>query len=549
MIKNIDEIAEEDIKILVDSVIHARGKEYYEEGLVQSLETEGNKIIAEVKGNSIYDVEISLKEGRLQGICSCPYDGETCKHTIAVLYQWIHRNDAKNTENNVLIKKAPAFESYLEKFSKKELISILSELSRAHKEVKHDLSLRMAASSKEPNEGNIATILNHFNRELRENNLDYYQLPYVLRSLERIKESIKHASPAVRQRLLDYFVDKTTKAYEDGADDSSGNLGEFISECIEELGKAIVEQNLSFEKKKEVLKKYLEAMINDEYSFDENYAELILNVAEQPSDYDFLIAEIKVMIEKTKDKYCRDGLREFLIEVYKKSRREKEYLREIENNLEYGEDYMRLADFWKEKRDVKRAIEIAQNGIDKRKNSWGNDELFRFLEELYQKEDDEKKLLEIYVLHFSEASSLQFYRKIKALAQKLDHWDSLRSTLPKEAEDHVYVDILLEEGEEEKAIREALTNIELPDKSLEKVARFIKKERPKKAIHIYDGLVKKYIKYGARGAYAVAAEHARSIKDIYMNIKKDTNGWAKYIGGVRKEHYKKSALIDELRKL
>ena len=60
MTKNLNSITEIDITKIADSVIHARGKAYYKEGLVRSLETNGKKILAEVEGNSIYDVEISI---------------------------------------------------------------------------------------------------------------------------------------------------------------------------------------------------------------------------------------------------------------------------------------------------------------------------------------------------------------------------------------------------------------------------------------------------------------------------------------------------------
>ena len=130
MVKNINEIIEKDIRKLVDSTIRARGKEYYEEGRIHSIEIDGNKINAEVEGNSIYDVEISIENNEIQCICSCPYDGNVCKHVVAVLYQWINRNNTKSSEDKVQVTKAPAFLNYLQNLPKEELASLLLELSK-----------------------------------------------------------------------------------------------------------------------------------------------------------------------------------------------------------------------------------------------------------------------------------------------------------------------------------------------------------------------------------------------------------------------------------
>ena len=548
MIKNIDTITESDIKKLVDNVIHARGKAYYKEGLVRSLETDGKKILAEVEGNSIYDVEISVEKGEIECICSCPYKWEICKHVVAVLYQWINRNNEKN-KTNLKIAKSPDFEKYLEDLSKKELISLLLELSKDYREVKHNLSLRTATLSTEQNEETITTIISHFKRELASNNLDYYQLPNVIRSLERIKKSVNNISSDVRQKLLERFIEESVKAYEEGADDSDGRLGDFISDCTEDLGKAIAEQNLPYENKKEIIKKYLKVIKDDEYGFDDNYCQLILTIAQKPAEYNFLISEIKFLAEKTTDEYEKDKLKEFLIELYEKSGKGDEYLREIENKLEWSEDYLRLAEYWKDKGNVHKAIEIAQQGIDKRKNFFGNEDLFRFLEGLYGQEGKEKELLATYISHFSEASSLNFYRKIKYLAQKQGQWEKHKLYLLNEAKPHVYIDILLDECEEGKAIKEALSNEELPDKSREKVAKFIKKKYPKESLQIYDILAKKYISHGARGAYEEASRYLKDIKEIYFVVLNDFNGWERYIEKIKKENYRKSALLDELRKI
>lgn len=544
----IDNIIEKDIKNLVDNTILARGKEYYNEGCVRTIEISKGKINAEVEGNNVYDVEIWIEEGEIKGICSCPYNREICKHIIATLYQWVNRGKDKARDISEKITKSPEFNEYLEKLSKEELVRLVSDLSRSYKEVKRDLSLRIATTSLDGEA--ITTIIKQFKAEFRNNNLDYYALPYVMKSIERIKRSMENASPEIQMPLLESFIDEATKAYEDGADDSDGKLGEFIASCIEDLSKAISAQKISFNSKKELFKKYFLAIEKDEYSFDESYFDLLLTIVKKPEEYNYLIDEVKKLIESNQNKYDKEGYKEFLIELYEKSGQEKEFLKEIEKKLEWSEDYLKLAEFWKKKNNIKNAIGIAQEGIDKRKNKWGNEELFRFLEDIYRQERREKDLLNTYREHFGEASSLPFYRKIKTLAQEQKFWNEIQTSLMEKAENHALIDILLDERNYERAIKEALTKDEdLPDKSREKVARFVKKQYPKEAIRIYDFLVEKYIGYSVRNSYTMAAEYAMQMKEVYLHILKNASGWSRYINNIRKEYSKRPALLNEFREL
>lgn len=72
-----------------------RGKEYYKQGLVKSLVRDKNVVTARVVGNSLYRVEINLKNGEMN--CTCPCDFN-CKHMAAVLYA-LRANKADDAEN------------------------------------------------------------------------------------------------------------------------------------------------------------------------------------------------------------------------------------------------------------------------------------------------------------------------------------------------------------------------------------------------------------------------------------------------------------------
>ncbi len=73
----------------ISSTILQRGKQYYQNQAVVSLEEKGeNTWQAEVEGSQTYQVELTLKNNNeiTDYFCDCPYDGDTCKHTVAVFF-------------------------------------------------------------------------------------------------------------------------------------------------------------------------------------------------------------------------------------------------------------------------------------------------------------------------------------------------------------------------------------------------------------------------------------------------------------------------------
>lgn len=70
--------------------ILARGKKYFEEGNVCSIQRCGNTYMAAVKGTEDYTVEIDVVDGEIEYMeCDCPYAKnaeENCKHMAAVLF-------------------------------------------------------------------------------------------------------------------------------------------------------------------------------------------------------------------------------------------------------------------------------------------------------------------------------------------------------------------------------------------------------------------------------------------------------------------------------
>lgn len=67
-----------------------RGRDYFSDGAVTDLQDMNNgEWFAIVEGNDDYEVDIRLGKNDevLDYTCDCPFDGEICKHVVAVLYR------------------------------------------------------------------------------------------------------------------------------------------------------------------------------------------------------------------------------------------------------------------------------------------------------------------------------------------------------------------------------------------------------------------------------------------------------------------------------
>lgn len=76
----------EEIRGLCTEQSFERGVKYWENGRVQELDVDGERIEATVRGSNDYDVSIDVANDAVLTHCSCPYDyAGDCKHIVAVL--------------------------------------------------------------------------------------------------------------------------------------------------------------------------------------------------------------------------------------------------------------------------------------------------------------------------------------------------------------------------------------------------------------------------------------------------------------------------------
>ncbi|MDE6005878.1 MAG: SWIM zinc finger family protein [Oscillospiraceae bacterium] len=130
-----------------DKTILQRGKNYYHDGAVLSIEKIfENEYTAEVEGYALYNVTVEMDDnGNIDDItCDCPYDmGEYCKHEAAVLYA-LRDSTVKTGKSNVKKSDLPQL---LGKCSDTQLVEIILEHAKEDKSFGNYLCMKLSENS------------------------------------------------------------------------------------------------------------------------------------------------------------------------------------------------------------------------------------------------------------------------------------------------------------------------------------------------------------------------------------------------------------------
>ena len=137
----------------VPPVIFVRGIDYYNDNAVKTLkETSTGEWKATIEGTKEYSVRISLDGNKISSwFCNCPYDGDICKHVVAVLYairkERIKVNRFLSAEEAVFVEKmsekqhqeTPDIEKLLSYVDKKKLITFICQHALTHPDLQESL--------------------------------------------------------------------------------------------------------------------------------------------------------------------------------------------------------------------------------------------------------------------------------------------------------------------------------------------------------------------------------------------------------------------------
>ncbi|MEO8333277.1 MAG: DUF6880 family protein, partial [Gallionella sp.] len=227
------ELLSKNMKKLAGAVYFARGKAYFEDGLVSSVEENEDEITACVQGTYDYEVRFCEEDGELGFECSCPVgqDYDFCKHCVAaglaVLAQDVSKKQRSPTND---------IRKYLETLGPEALMGIITDTC------KHDKRLREKLLLAARGRGNANTAVKAWKDALNRATatrgfVDYHEMNSFAAGIQEVLDALTgwidggRAAQAVD--LAEYAASKVEKLLEE-CDDSNGELGELL-ESIGEL--------------------------------------------------------------------------------------------------------------------------------------------------------------------------------------------------------------------------------------------------------------------------------------------------------------------------
>lgn len=388
------------------------------------------------------------------------------------------------------MKEEDRIQQKLENFTKEQLIKVISEASKKNKIIEKDI-IKLAKKNK--------TLFEN------ENNISKYN------SLLGEAEVI----------ISDF--DELGGGPEENEEIVYNNLSEIV-----ELFK---EGKLGDETKKEFIENCFE-YYGGNSGFDDLLRDSAFEVCKNKNDWLYVIEKLK----KSNSEYDK----ECIIQVYKdKLNDEGTYLKLRIPKLFYGTDYFDLVEYYDKKGDINKAVEIANEGIEK-----GHGriiDLIDYLLKIYTKRKDEKNILKYKALSFKENPSLEKYidarksdfKNNKEFSSEIDKITNSLGNSGLKAEIDYY----------NKDYKSVLNYIKgyvnsYSDYLLKNWAQKLERYLPKDILSIYLEKVNRILVYKIAKEYPQAEYYLRRIEFIYLKIINDASEWNNLLDSLNKKSTK-----------
>ncbi|MDO4765373.1 MAG: hypothetical protein Q4A29_04895 [Eubacteriales bacterium] len=383
----------------------------------------------------------------------------------------------------------------------------------------------------------------------------------------------------VEQRLMQYWREAESiiaefDCYGGGCEGEE----EIAYDLLEQMIELIENNTLPWPVRKSLLDDIIDWIYSDNSGFSDYLIDLIflLCVKKQEKKY------MADLLSKARNSYYKDMAANTYLEIGE----DEKFLQIREENLEYASDFVQLAKYYQRKKDEKKVLEIAQNGL--KKCQYAKDELYEFLYKYYNKTKDEISLAKLYkdslkenndrmvelmYRHYKKAGN--YSEKKAALLRLFYHgknqdvlklYKECRNELTKDdfiKEEpgiinvikkislSVYFDILLEKDQTEEILNYLMENgISMFNWTLDtgKYCDKLANKHPREIVEIYWNEVEKNLRITDQMYYARTTAVLKKIKKI-MQKQKWLDEWEERYQKLRETHKKKRLLLSMLKDL
>ena len=579
------DMTREYIERFAGSTMFERGSGYYRSGNVTDLEYDGDAatITADVEGNyDDYYVRVSEENGMIRANCDCPYDGYPCKHMAAVMLEFAE-NKSKYIKKMAKNKKQDSsLEGKVSKLSREELVEMVMDWSRKYPDLKSELMVRFAEDKHQA----IANIRKQVDRAFPEPG-DSYSITQIARRLRTLAKQGDLASDDMKADIYWAIADRTLEELNEYGI-SNETLEEVAIDYMRNAASQLKGKAELKKKKHEILEGLMKYYDWGNCGLEDFIYESAYELLEDRDDYQIVIDHLEKGAGKSSYSSYRNQL---LAELYEEIGDDEASLRSLEKDLNYGMDYWRLAQYWIDREQNDKALEIVKQGLEKgegrkeelylymqkhherRKDydavllmlkskiqdvrggfhSIGNDEAYRSLMDHYGSTGDYAGIVDLLEMRLSHENRLDFsfYQESEEKLEK-DDWSDFekrftaRAKKKKQPYQFHQDDSLLAQIYDYKGNTGDLWKTVQGNSGL--LIEYEDKLAPIYAtgyLEQYQQIVARYIKNRGRENYRSAAQYAERIKRLYHDALKEPEGWETYVQQLRATNKNLPAMQDE----
>jgi len=435
------------LKVIPEEILE-RGRKIRRKGQILELQRKEDRIEALVEGSyyPCYEVKIRVKGQEIADWeCTCPYDGEVCKHATAVILEAFSLED-KEKKGKKRKSKIQLAEEIVDQLSFDELKQLIKDL------LPYDLNLRNALLARFSFYADLGTKTleakyNALFRHLlssyqRQGFIDYYatiefgqEVEKLLSSAEKLlKQGQAEEALVIAKTVMRNWVKNL-----DHMDDSSGATS-FVLQGVLDLFIRLYRSG-----RKEAFDFLLEEGRKEfyrAYGIEYDFAEALTEMADSPEKARRVLAFLDTLAFGGAEKARL--LSKFFPEEYEKFVREsisdvevaEFHLKELLKREAYEEvlDYVNLA--------------LSHVKIPRRK-----ERLWNYKALILKQLGRRKEALEIYYRLFVESLSLDFLWEVKELASE-EEWKEIKEGARKLLKGLTRLEFLFEEGDYEELVEE-----------------------------------------------------------------------------------------------
>ncbi|MEB3356571.1 MAG: SWIM zinc finger family protein [Synechococcales bacterium] len=565
---DLQSLTENDVYELADnSQVYERGEDYYDSEAIATLSLAPHQITAKVQGgHGLYRVTVSDRSGRLETHCTCPYDGNVCKHIVAVLLQYLRDEDplpAPETEGD-----PDALAQTLTALSHEELLKVVLDLARDKPNVRRSLLAVVPISTQtlrqQPQNSKVVKVLKRqisdfFNNLQFQSEHDYdYDYEYdeeeVYSELETTFTEAETLHPADQIEVFWHAVTCGNDLFDEYP---IGTVQ--IEDAILHYGKAVQRLRLPHPQKQlhfNSLLSILDWGMTEYGNIFDAVKDSLDTICTEPKDYYYLIE----ILSGSDDKDVVD----WIIGWYRDMGDDGRYLQMRQAHLHHEEHYLELAQYWQEQGDDDAYLSTLEAGaaflVESQERAAATGSFYsRYIQlearpllttlvEHYQQAGDDESVNRILMIQAQvEGVTLEQYQEIRPLATQLEVWPSQRSQLLRWASlnSTELARIYLYEQDWQAALTLAASKPIECESLRVLVAEGVKQACPQEAINLYEEMIQANINRKSRKYYHQAAIYAKAMKDIYLDILQEPEKWRAYIRQLRDSYSRYRALQDE----